>query len=75
MLRGYEDGVSSAQFSADGKIVVTYGVNNKTAQLWRCDVCRPVDEIASELGKAVGRELTEEEQRRFGVTEALLKQR
>jgi hypothetical protein len=34
-------------------------------------VCRPVDEIAAELAKAVGRELTEEGRRRFGVPEAL----
>lgn len=32
--------------------------------------CRPVDELAAELARAVGRELTEEERRRFGVPEA-----
>jgi WD40 repeat protein len=66
----HEDGVSSAQFSADGKTVVTASAD-KTARLWKCDVCRPVGEIAAELAKAVGRHLTEEERRRFGVPAAL----
>ena len=71
MLRGHEDWVYSAQFSADGKTVVTAS-GDKTVRLWKCDVCRPVDEIAEELAKAVGRELTEEERRRFGVPETML---
>ncbi|MDF0665310.1 MAG: hypothetical protein P0119_04450 [Nitrospira sp.] len=47
----------------------------KTARLWRCVICRPVDELATELQKAIGRELTDTERRRFGVPEALLTKR
>jgi hypothetical protein len=42
-----------------------------TARLWPCEICRPVDEMAAELAKTVGRELTDEERRRFGVPKAL----
>lgn len=68
VLRGHDDSVNSVQFSPDGKIVVTASDDN-TARFWLCSVCRPVDEIAAELTKAVGRGLTEEEQRRFSLNE------
>ncbi len=58
----------SVQFSPDGKTVATAS-RDETARLWSCDVCRPVAEIAAELSKAVGRELTEAERRQFGVPE------
>ena len=45
---------------------------DKTPRLWRCVICRPVDELAAALQKAIGRELTDTEQRRFGVPEALV---
>ena len=66
VLRGHEDGVKSVQFSADGKTVVTVSADG-TARLWKCEVCRPVEEIAADLAKTVGRDLTDEERRRFGV--------
>jgi WD40 repeat protein len=69
VLRGHEDEVTSAQFSADGKSMLTAS-DDQTARLWRCDVCRPVDEIGAELAKAVGRELSQEERRQFGMQEA-----
>ena len=68
VLRGHEGGVRSAQFAPDGKWVVTAS-GDETARLWRCVVCRPVDELAAELQKAIGRELSDEERRRFGVPE------
>ena len=68
ILRGHQAGVRVTQFSPDGKTVVTASLDN-TARLWRCDICRPVDEIAAELEKAIGRGLTAEEQRRFGVND------
>jgi WD40 repeat protein len=52
----------------DGKTVVTASWD-KTARLWRCVICRPVDELAAALRKTIGRELTDTEQRRFGVPE------
>jgi len=70
-LRGHEDPVYTAQFAPDGHTVVTAGSNDRTAHLWRCDVCRPVDEIAAQLKKAIGRDLTDEERRRFGVPKSL----
>ena len=39
---------------------------DNTVRLWLW-VCRPVDEIAVELTKTIGRGLSEEEQRRFGL--------
>lgn len=79
MLRGHEDSVYSAQFSPDGKAVVTASGSgsilhseDETARLWSCEVCSPIEEIATELAKKVGRELTPEERRRFGVPDSPL---
>ena len=66
ILRGHEDWVGSAQFAPDGKTVVTAS-GDRTARLWRCMVCGPVDELAAQLQKAIGRDLTEDERRRYGV--------
>jgi WD40 repeat protein len=44
----HEGSVSSAQFSSDGKTVVTAS-GDKAAQLWRCDACGPIDEIVMRL--------------------------
>ena len=66
ILRGHESGVYSAHFSPDGKTVVTAS-GDQTARLWRCTMCRPVDELAAELQEAIGRDLTDEERRRFDV--------
>ncbi|WP_139176920.1 hypothetical protein [Nitrosospira multiformis] len=52
--------------SPDGKTVVTTS-NDRTARMWQCVVCWPVDEVAAELTKTIGRELSEEEQRWFGL--------
>ena len=69
-LRGYKGPVKSAQFSPDGQWVLT-ATGDKTAGLWRCDVCTQVCEIADELARAVGRELSAEERVQFGVQNAL----
>lgn len=70
ILRGHEGVVVSAQFTPDGKTVVTAGY--MTARLWRCVMCRPIDELAMELKRAVGRDLTDEERRRYGVPDWIL---
>ncbi len=67
VLRGHGGSVASARFSADGKTVLTAS-GDKTARLWRCDDCgRPMDAIAREVAQRVGRSLTEDERRRFGI--------
>jgi hypothetical protein len=71
VLRGHEGAVTSAQFAPDGKTVVTASWD-QTARLWRCEVCRPVDEIAAELRKTIGRDLTDGERRRYGVPDSVL---
>ncbi len=63
--------VESARFAPDGKTVVTAS-SDGTARLWRCEVCRPIVELAAELQKTIGRDLTDEERRRYGVPEAFL---
>jgi WD40 repeat protein len=75
VLRGHGDWVRSAQFSADGTTVLTAGAD-KTARLWVCAECRPLgDEQAAEVARWVGRDLTEDERRRFGLTPAQTAQR
>ncbi len=70
VLHGHKNSVLNAQFAPDGKSIVTAGVDN-TARLWFCNVCRPIDEIAAELKHRVGRDLTDEERRRFGVADII----
>jgi len=71
VLRGHENWVNSAAFAPDGKTVVTASGDN-TARLWRCEVCRPIDEIAAKLRKTIGRDLTDDERRRYGVPDSVL---
>jgi hypothetical protein len=71
VLRGHEGVVWSAQFSPDGKTVVTASWD-KTSRLWQCEVCAPIEEIAAALARKVGRGLTAEERRRFGVPDESL---
>lgn len=68
VLRGHESRVSSAQFAQDGKTLVTTS-DDQTARLWRCEVCRPIDELAAQLQRTIGRDLTDDERLRFGVPE------
>ncbi|MEJ8848026.1 hypothetical protein [Variovorax rhizosphaerae] len=65
VLRGHEGTVTSAQFSHDGKMVLTASTN--TVRLWDCPECRSIDEVAPEVARRVGRELTEDERRQFGL--------
>lgn len=58
--------VWSAQFGADGQTVVTAS-GDKTARLWGCESCAPIEEMAVRLKKSIGRDLTDEERRRYGV--------
>ena len=69
-LRGHEDQVTSAQFSPDGKTVLTTSYD-ETARLWDCPECRPMEEIAREVARKVGRELTADERLRFGLPSCL----
>ena len=70
VLRGHEDWVRGAQFSADGRTVVTAS-GDKTVRLWQCGACRAVDDaMVQALSRWVGRSLTEEERQRFGLNDA-----
>ncbi|MBX3616565.1 ATP-binding protein [Nitrosomonas sp.] len=60
--------IDGTRFSPDGKTVSIIS-EGKTVHLWSRDVCRPIDEIAAELKRRVGRDLTDEERRRFGVAD------
>ncbi|QOJ23232.1 MAG: WD40 repeat domain-containing protein [Gammaproteobacteria bacterium] len=62
--------VLGAQFFLDGGTILTWSFEN-IARLWSCDVCRPIEEIAAELKRRVGRDLTDEERRRFGVADII----
>jgi len=55
-----------AQFSPDGLSIVTASWD-KTARVWSCKACGPIEEIATELKRRVDRDFTDEERRRFGV--------
>lgn len=61
--------VTCAQLSADGARVVTAS-SDRNVRLWRCATGRPIDEIVAEMGKAVGRNFTEDETRQFRVPAA-----
>jgi len=67
-LSGYGSLILSAQFSPDGKTIVTVSVDY-IVRVWPCEVCRPIEEITTELRKRVGRELTTDERRRFGISD------
>ncbi|NGZ10216.1 MAG: hypothetical protein CV088_12645 [Nitrospira sp. LK70] len=71
LLSGNEEGVRNAQFAPDGKTVVTASWDG-TARLWRCEACRPINELAAELRKTIGRDLTDDERRRYGVPDATM---
>jgi WD40 repeat protein len=68
-LRGHEGWLTSAQFSADGKTVLTAS-RDTTARLWDCPECRPVEEVVPEVARKVGRQLTDAERLRFGLSPA-----
>jgi WD40 repeat protein len=65
-LRGHENTVSSAVLSPDGRTVLTASWD-KTARLWPCNVCRPTRELADEILRRVGRQLTPEERAESGL--------
>ena len=72
-LRGHEGSVISAQFSADGKTVLTASSGN-TARLWACNECLPVEELAAEAARKVGRKLTPDERLQYGLPPAEAKE-
>jgi hypothetical protein len=72
VFRGHEREVSSPSFSPDGKTLVTAS-GDRTARLWRCDICRPVEEIVQELKTAIGRHFTADECQWFGISDELLR--
>jgi hypothetical protein len=53
-------------FFPDGKTILTRS-DDKIARLRPRDVCRSIEEIATELRKRIGRDLTDEEPHRFGL--------
>jgi WD40 repeat protein len=57
--------VSSATFSSDNRLVLT--ANGQSALLFRCEVCRPVDELVELARSRVTRQLTPEEVEHFHV--------
>ena len=66
LLRSGVGEILNASFSADAKMVATGG-RDGTVRLWECTACKPVELLAAELERKVGRDLTEDESRRFGV--------
>ncbi len=71
-LQGYKGRVTDVQFAPDGKMLVLTESFNRAAQLWRCEVCRPIEELAAALRKTIGRDLTDDERRRYGVPDSIL---
>ena len=68
-LRGHGTSVTSARFSPDGKTVLTVS-GGMPVRLWDCPECRPMEEIAREVARKIGRELTPAERLRFGLPSA-----
>jgi WD40 repeat protein len=66
VLEGHHASVTTVHFSPNGKLIISASKDG-TASLWQCTSCRPIEEIITELTKRVGRNLTEDEQRRFGL--------
>jgi WD40 repeat protein len=63
-LRGHTQSVVSAAFSPDGKFVVTAN-SDKTAQIYRCELCGSLEELLA-LGRTrVTRKLTAEERKLY----------
>ena len=61
--------VVDAKFSPDGKFILITG--DGTARLLPCDVCASIEKIETDLRSRVGRELTKDERRRFGVPDSV----
>ncbi|HBL30162.1 MAG TPA: hypothetical protein DD490_25280 [Acidobacteria bacterium] len=65
ILRGHA--IFGADFSPDGRTILTAGWDG-TARLWPCSVCRPTRELADEILRRVGRDLTPEERAASGLS-------
>lgn len=66
VLRGHAGRVTSARLSVDARTIVTAG-DDGTVRLWTCDECRPFDEVARDVATWIGRELTPDERRQYGL--------
>jgi hypothetical protein len=62
----HEHRAAANTHDSDGKTIVTAS-NDGTARLWLSGKRRPIDEIARDVASRVGRALTDDERRRFGL--------
>ncbi|SAL04306.1 WD-40 repeat-containing protein [Caballeronia arationis] len=69
VLRGHDGPLMMARFDDNGKTLVTVSKDG-TARIWSCNACRPVPEIVAKFKALIGRTLTVDEERRFGVPDS-----
>jgi WD40 repeat protein/energy-coupling factor transporter ATP-binding protein EcfA2 len=64
VLRGHTEPLTSAAFSPDGKFVITTS-EDKTARIYRCELCDSIEDLLSLAPSRVTRRMTREECQRY----------